>query len=1133
MKNSPAARKKKPGLAEKKKENSFPYVAIGASAGGFEAVSELLSWLPADTGMSFIYIQHLSRDYKSMLTSLLARTTHMKVREAKDLMRMQPDHFYVIPPNKKMAVTDGKIKLSPRKKAPGANYAIDDFFCSLAEKHKKNVIGVLLSGTGYDGTKGLKAIKAAGGITFAQDKSSRFDGMPKSAIDEGVVDYILTPKEIARELVKFGKYSGENTTEHPTAKETDILNNNIDLKLIFRLLLKESGVDFNLYKMSTLKRRIVRRMLLHKIKSLKQYARLLMQNNEELTTLYQDLLINVTSFFRDAETFRYLRVNLLPALLKKKKSGEVFRVWIPACSSGEEAYSMAMLLLEMKENKGGNFQVQIFATDLSEKVIGKARSGEYTLKELDAVPAPLLKRYFTRVNGNYRVNKLLRDVCVFAPHNILRDPPFSRVDFISCRNLLIYLDQEAQKKVFSTFFYALNEGGVLMLGNSESIGSSQRLFSEINKKLRIYSRKKSLNVNVLPEIAPRFSKPEPEAENKLTVVKKEKAPMNFSNLDIAVDSVLLSNYTPPSVVINHEMEILQFRGSTSLFLQHSPGKATLNILKMARPEISFELRNVIDRAIKQKKTIQKSGVELKSGSTLRILTIEVTPLNLEWHEPLLMVLFHEESKEEISASRVKEEKGSFTAEKKIARLQEEIAAYRHELRSITENHEAAIEELQSANEEIVSGNEELQTVNEELQTSKEEIQSTNEELATVNQELQTRNDLLAEANRYSEAIIHTLHESIVVLDKNLKVKTANDAFYKQFKFKPHNTEGVPIYRLGNFQLKIPRLRELLEGMIVKGGKLRDIEIRGSFKGVGEKVIRVNASVIEKKNLGEQLILLAISDITEAVHKREEIERMHYQHDKALEIKNRDLDEKNRELEKMNKELESFSFVSSHDLQEPLRKIRNFITCLQEEELPNLSEQGQHYLQRIQLTTRRMQTLIEDLLVYSKITNDRIQLKPVELSKVVAKVKDNFKEVLEEKGGTIKSGELCLVKAVPFQLQQLMDNLVGNALKFSDKKRKPRIQIFCKLVKGSKTEMKELYPDKNYFRITVKDNGIGFDSKYKDRIFEVFQRLHEFEEYKGTGIGLAICRKIALNHNGAISANGKLGKGARFDIFIPA
>jgi two-component system CheB/CheR fusion protein len=1140
-----------------KNKNNFPIVAIGASAGGLEAMMELLKYLPHDTGMAFIYAQHLSPDHKSMLTEILSKKTKMKVKEVDDMDNIEPDSVFVIPYNKGIDVIDGHIKLIPRSES-STSISIDTLFSSLARAHKERVIGIVLSGSASDGTLGLKDIKQEGGLTFAQDDTAKFTSMPHSAIAAGAVDFILSPKEIALELARLSKHPYVKSNSIKTNNKNLIESSNPDLKIILNLLFETTGVDFSVYKMSTIKRRIIRRMLLYKITSIKQYAKLLTQKNEETDILYQDLLINVTSFFRDTDTHKYLKETLFPKLLKKKNAGESLRIWVPACATGEEAYSIAMILLEIQGSQTLNIPVQIFATDLSGFAISKARIGVYSKQELEAVSPKRIQRFFIKSEGSYRVNKAVRDMCVFAQHNILSDPPFSRLDFISCCNLFIYLDTAAQKKVINTFHYALKNDGFLMLGKSEGISHSAHLFSSSNKKHKIFSRKTSIGSQRLPELSSRFSQQVGIDKNiplATRIITQKNIAVNQNWLDNAIDNLLVSEFMPASVVINHQMEIVQFRGSTDLYLTHPKGKATFNILKMARPEIAFELRNSISKVIKTKHRFRKTGIEVKINSAVKIISLEIVPLSLERNEPLLLILFTEQEQAEIFSQQANSGSNISSAkDRKIKRLEQELSDAHADALSIAQEHEAFTEEFQSTIEEVVSSNEELQTVNEELETSKEEIESANEELISANQELQTRNDLLTESYAYSDAIVSTMHEPMLVLGKDLRVKSANKAFYKKFDVTEEQTEGVLLYDLGNKQWNIPALRKLLEEIIPQNSHFYNYEVKHTFLNLGEKIMSLNASRVIQNAHREQLILLVIADITEIRHlilekelkdkallKKEirerkaeklRLEQAVDQRTRELKEANESLENKNKELLNMNKELEAFTYVSSHDMQEPLRKLQTFAGIILEKENQNLSEVGKNYFRFMQQSAKRMQQLIQDLLSFSRISAAERKFENTNLNVIIEEIKNEFKDEIAGKRAVIEMNNLCEVYIIPFQFRQLMHNLISNALKFSVPKTPPHITISCRNIKDENLKIKGLLPQQEYCHICVADNGIGFENEFSTKIFEVFQKLHSKDEYSGSGIGLAIVKKIVDNHRGVITATGELNKGATFNIYIP-
>jgi two-component system, chemotaxis family, CheB/CheR fusion protein len=1139
-------------------DNSFPIVAIGASAGGLEAMIELLAHLPPDTGMAFIYVQHLSPDHKSMLTEVLSKKTKMKVQEIINMNKIRPNIVYVMPNNKGIEVNDGYIKLIPRSESNTA-ISIDILFSSLAQAQKERVIGIILSGSATDGTEGIKAIKHEGGLTFAQNDTAKFTSMPNSAIAAGVVDFVLAPKEIAFELDRLSKHPFVKFNTVKTGNDDLIDNRNPELINILNQLHKTTGVDFGVYKMNTIKRRIIRRMLLYKITTLKAYAKLLSQKNEEINILHQDLLINVTSFFRDTDTHKYLKDILFPILLKRKKEGESLRIWVPACATGEEAYSIAMMLLEIQESKISNIAIQIFATDLSENAIAKARIGIYSKQELDSVSPKRIQHFFTKAEGSFRVNKAVRDMCVFAPHNILRDPPFSRLDFISCCNLFIYFDNAAQKNAIKTFHYALNPDGFLMLGKSENISQSPNLFTDFNKKYKIFLRKPNSDTRTLPDLSPGIVQ-QGLSEKYVPTAKQSKSQKNIAVnhnwLDNAIDAVLVSEFMPASVVINHQREIVQFRGTSDLFLTHPKGKATFNILKMARPEISFVLRNAISKVIKSKQRFRKKGIEIKINSAVKIVSVEIVPLEIKTDEPLLLILFTEQEQTESFSHQVTGRKNNALAkDRRIKKLEDELAIAHADALAISQEQEAFTEELQSANEEVVSSNEELQTVIEELETSKEEIESANEELTTTNQELQTRNDLLNESYEYSEAIVNTMHEPMLVLGKDLRVKSANKSFYKKFAVSEEQTEGSLLYDLGNKQWDIPALRELLEEIIPNNSQLYNYEVKHTFLHLGEKIMSLNANRIIQKTHREHLILLIISDITEVrqlllekelrekellnkvIHESTEeklrLEKAVNKRTRQLKNSNELLKDKNTELQNMNKELKEFTYVASHDLQEPLRKIQTFSSRVLEKENQNLSDAGKNYFRLMQHEAERMQQLIRDLLAFSRISEAERTFEVINLSIIIEEVKSAFTEVIAQKRAVIDVKETCEVNVIPFQFQQLIHNIIGNALKFSNPAVPPHISITSKNIKGNKLKIPNLSPQKVYCHINISDNGIGFEKEFSEKIFELFQKLHGKEEYTGTGIGLAIVKKTVDNHNGIIIASGELNKGASFDIYIPA
>lgn len=763
-------------------------VGIGASAGGLEAFSQLLKGLPSDSGAAFVLVQHLDPIHESMLSTLLARETPLPVTEVIDGIPVQPNHVYVIPPNANMAILHGHLHLLPRATEPGPSLPIDYFFRSLAADQGSKAIGVILSGTASDGVLGLKEIKAAGGITFSQDESSaKYGGMPHSAIASGCVDFILPPKKIAAELARIGRHPYLTPPPGVVAEE-GLPRGGKDFDKILILLRNRTGDDFTYYKQSTIKRRIKRRMLLHKVDRLPVYLKYLQDTPEELDALHQDILINVTSFFRDPEAFEHLKQHVFPNILKVRGSSGSFRIWVPGCSTGEEAYTVAICLLEFLGDQAYTGAIQIFATDIDEIAIDKARTGIYAESITHDVSPERLRRFFVKVDEGYQIAKHIRDMCIFAKQNVFRDPPFSKLDLISCRNLLIYLGPELQKKVLPIFHYFLRPNGYLLLGTSETVGKFSELFALKDKKQKIYLKKAAI-LAPAPEFNTRLrmtGQPATEDETEPSWTR--------SDLQQAVDQMVMHKYGPAGVVINHNFDILKFRGHTGPFLEPAPGEASLNVIKMARPGLSMDLRVALNRAAKENEPVSKEGVRVTQNDNIRIIDFEVTPLQAGTAGGhYFLVVFQEQKPPPVTTQSESKKRGANPVGAESARvrdLEQELAANKEYLQSAIEQHEVINEELKSANEEIQSSNEELQSTNEELETAKEELQSTNEELETVNDELAGRNITLEQLNNDLNNLITSIQLPVIMLGPDLRIR----------RFTPH---AERLLRLGSSDIGRP------------------------------------------------------------------------------------------------------------------------------------------------------------------------------------------------------------------------------------------------------------------------------------------------------------------------------------------
>ena len=756
----------------------FPVVGVGASAGGLEAFSALLAHLPDTTGMAFIFLQHLDPKHHSALEEILSRTTRIPVTEVTDGLAIERRHVYVLPPNYDMTIRGGILRLSARTLTHGQHRPIDHFFVSMAEDCGDRSIAVILSGTASDGTSGCQAIKAVGGITLAQDEATaKYSSMPKSAVEAGCVDFVLPPKAIAEELARIER--------HPYIARVPLRPDQLlgpaspsDIHTLFAMLRENKGVDFTHYKQSTLQRRIKRRMVLNRVESLEEYLRLVKRAPKEIDELYRDILIHVTGFFRDPGAFEALRKEVFPALVKNRKPSEwPLRVWIPGCSTGEEAYSMAMALLEYMGPNNENVSaapnsraVQIFATDISEDVLDRARAGIYPESVVaDLLPARL-KRFFARVDKGYQVVQSVRATCIFAKQNITKDPPFSGLDLISCRNLLIYLGPELQKRVIPTMHYALKPGAYLMLGGAESLGVFSDYFSLVEKKYRIY-QKKTAGARLVT-----FFTGVDYSLRRRGDAKSPKIPVAGLGIEKEVERELVNRFVPASIVVNSEMEIVQFRGKTGAYLEPAAGQPTFSLSKMAREGLLIDLRAAINTAKKENVAVRKEGVSIQSNGGTRDVNFEVIPIRAEsTHERFYVIVFQEatpkaSAKTESKHLVAQETRKELPLARQKERFTREIRQLRGQLQSLIEEHETTSEEFKTANEEVLSSNEELQSTNEELETAKEELQSSNEELTTVNEELNNRNIELSTANNDLLNVLANANIPVVIVNNDVRIR---------------------------------------------------------------------------------------------------------------------------------------------------------------------------------------------------------------------------------------------------------------------------------------------------------------------------------------------------------------------------
>jgi two-component system, chemotaxis family, CheB/CheR fusion protein len=778
----------------------FPVVGVGASAGGLGALTELLRSLPPDTGMAFVFVQHMDPTHESGLKRLLARETAMPVIEVTDGIAVEPNHVYVIPPNREMSLSGGVLRLGNRRRGIAGNNPIDSFFNSLAQDQKGSSIGVILSGIGSDGTLGCKAIKAAGGLTFAQDEeSAKFSGMPSSAFFSGCVDLQLPIHRIAEELVRAVKHPFLDGSEPaaPMIPEAGAQDGNFTK--ILRLLRTATNVDFAYYKPSTIRRRVARRMILNKAQDLEEYVSYLLQTPKEVQSLFEDILIHVTGFFREPEVFQALSQTVFSGFKERLSHGEKVRIWVPGCSTGEEVYSIAMTLLEQLGDSPGVSLVQIFGTDISNQNIERARVGMYSESAVSAVDSSRLKRFFVKTEEGYQISKFIRDLCIFARHDLGKDPPFSKLDMISCRNVLIYLGSSLQKRAISIFHYALSSRGVLLLGKSETIMAHSNLFELEDRQHKIY-RKRDGERQYFPDlVAIGIDRP------RLGSAGFTDAPLHPFDTRREAERIVLDRYAPPGMLLDDRLQILHFQGDVSSYLKPSVGQASFDLVKMIRAELVIEVRKAVEEARRTGVTQRREGLQWNiDGKTLRT-DLEAVPLRESRNGFEFLVLFLQP--QPVNRVPAPADLSDDPLRQELERVQEELDSARQYLRTVIEDSEASNEELRAANEEVLSSNEELQSTNEELETAKEELQSANEELTTLNEEMHNRNEDLAQLASDLSNLLAGMEIAVIILGADRTIRRYTPAAERIFNLIP----GDIGRSIGNIKgnVEIPDLEQLL------------------------------------------------------------------------------------------------------------------------------------------------------------------------------------------------------------------------------------------------------------------------------------------------------------------------------------
>ena len=1196
-------------------------IGIGASAGGLEPIHELFDNMPDDTNFSFVVVQHLSPDHKSLMGELLAKHTSMNIVEATDNMQLKANYIYLIPSRKVMTFEDGHLKLHDKDRNQVPNNAIDVFFEALAKEKGKNAVGIVLSGTGSDGTRGIEAIKKQGGLVIVQDPlTADFDGMPSSAILSGAADLILPPELIAEEMIEYLKDSPyAKTLEKFTKDEENVVND------ILGLVRTVTSHDFTQYKTPTITRRLAKRMTEKGFASVSDYFDYLTQNPEETSTLAREFLINVTKFFRDTEAFDELKSKIIPSVFSQKKAQDLIKVWVVACSSGEEAYSLAILFSEYMDNiRNHDFNIKIFATDIDKEALQTASTGIYPEFITKDIAPERLNRFFIKEGNVYRVTPAIRKMVVFAYHEITKDPPFSKLDLVTCRNMLIYMNAKLQRHVLQTFQFALNPGGCLVLGASENIGALKDSMKEVSKKWKIY---KSMGKTRLLE-----------SDHSMTPLRSSSIfqnnasrPKNASqNLSEIFKDTLLEETKYAGILIDEAMEVKQAVGHFKEFLNFPENNLTFNLLKLVPSDLAVALGMAIRKAIHDHERNVMRNVKVVQNDVERNINIIVKPYiqQQDYQQSFLFIILNEPEKQR----KVKRSPAKVVTEHDRQRFEE----LERELRETKENLQSVIEELESSNEELLTSNEEMISANEELQSTNEELQSLNEELHTVSAEHQLKIKELIELNDDLNNYFRNSGLGQILIDKHMIVRKFSPAITRQINliesdigrpivdittnirgldliadikrvilFNESTEKEVMLEDRSAYLMRInPYIRQdkTSDGVVINFIDVTEIKnlssiIQGVFDS-STSAIAAQKAVRDDQNKIIDFEYIATNHAAETVlgvrlgHQYKKDAAKVYPHDESyfqrfvevvesgnadhfefynlpsnkwfeitavkmldglvttysditqkkkaadviaqnfedLKVASSRLQETNYRLEQSNMDLLQFASVASHDLKEPLRKIQTFGNLLYSKIERKIEPNEKNYLDKIVSSSHRMQTLIEDVLTLSKLSNTDIPFVKTDLSTVLRHIVDDLEITIREKGTELKVDKIPVIDAVTGQMHQLFQNLISNALKFNES-RTPSVNI--RTYKINEQDMIEYKIDdpNEFIGITVEDNGIGFDSRYKDKIFGIFQRLHN-NQYQGTGIGLAICKKIVDNHHGFIRAESEEGKGARFVIILP-
>lgn len=1083
LKNTDAKPKVSAKKVAKKPGKEMVIVGIGASAGGLEALRILVSNLPVKANMAYVIAQHMSPHHRSMMVELLSRETKLPVFEVKSNMTPQPDTIYVAPPASDVSIKSGNLQLRKPLADLGAKPSIDYLFSTMAEELGERAIGIVMSGTGTDGSHGIRAINSAGGISIAQaPETAKYDSMPVAAIKAGA-DIVLSPEEIATKLIAINARPRVEVPEFSSSVKTDTPTN------LIKLIYQHTKMDFSNYKEATIIRQIERRMAILQINDLNKYLEIAEANTGELKALANNFLICVTSFFRDNEPFKLFREEI-KFILQNKKEGDNIRIWVPGCATGEEAYTIAIIIAEELSVKLENFKVQIFATDANPETTQFGRRGLYPETSIECVPPELLKKYFVQKDRFFQVDRKIKDLVIFATQDLVQDPPFVRLDAISCRNLLIYFKSGLQDKVFRTFHYALNPDGILLLGKSESVGQNSELFLELNRKQKLF--KKNNIASLLPDSsfagAPHIS-----IRNNFPTAET----IHTKNLPVQTgQEALFDAYAPPSILITDNGDILHIYGDITPFTQIKQGKPDFNLFSIVHSSLRTELRAIVQKVARNKTLTYTHPAPIPIDSEEKIFRICVRNIKDDSSQKNLLLLSFENIPARIP-NTLDLESLDDSAEATISELSHELTITKENLQTVIEELETSNEELQSLNEEAQAANEELQASNEELETSNEELQATNEELTTVNDELSTKTSQLIEALNDMEIIQNSTESAIIVVDQDLNIRRYNNESLKFFKI--------------DFALNLSNLSSIpvlfkLNGFIDKVNSVNKISSPYSSEfNMGDNQYEIDIYPYRTEAPGNnQGAIITIQDITERAQAK-------------------------IEAEKANRSKSEFLASMSHELRTPLNAILGFTQLFKINENDPAKNEQMEYLSLIRNSGEHLLTLINGVLDLAKVEAGSI---PISLETVHPwETISTALKLIEE---TIRNRELaitlqnsahcpdcknpCMIVADQNRFRQVLINLLNNAVKYNRKN--GQVTLDC-----ARTE--------NHMRFSVHDTGAGIAEHHKHELFQPFQRLGaEGSNIEGTGIGLSISKKFIQLMNGNIDFTSIEGAGSTFWFELP-